>query len=504
LPRVLQPTGLDHMDPHTNTYPGGFIIALAYGQLFKWARAPQDDPGALVPEPYMAESIESPDATTAIIKLRPGIKFHNIDPVNGRDMTPDDIISSWTRIKDPAIESTRITQQEPVQIPTAVDASTVQFKFDSPYAPFYNYIADVWQSIVAVEAAEKGPDWVKQNIVGTGPYQIEKVDLGVEIVTKAFPIPWWAPWDPNEAAPYFDGVVLPFIPDDIAKQAIAILGGQLDYGTVSQADWETIQSDSRFGSQLITAQDFNYMRINHAIAPMNDERVRRAVSMGYDRQKTVDVAFKGIGAQITGPIPTSRTPWGQAPDDLPYHKYDPEGAKQLLTAAGFPDGLTITNLYPSQDNQHTDYSKNLATQLLDIGVTVEHDSLEYGAYLEKARLAATDPEGAGWNINMHWGNRYNDIAGYLAEYRTDGGRNYGHWGDAETDAQIIASNGMTDVKERVAAVQAINEHIADMAWTPGIVLPVYMNVWNATVANFADGAEWYQGTRAFIDGWFEE
>jgi len=492
------------MDPATNTYPGGFIIALAYGQLFKWARAPQDDPGALVPEPYMAQSIESPDETTAIVKLRPGIKWHNLDPVNGRDLTPEDVITTWTRIKDPAIESTRITQQEPVQIPTAVDATTVQFKFDHPYAPFYNYIADVWQSIVATEAAEKGPDWVKQNLVGTGPYQVEKVDLGVEIVTKAFPIPWWTPWDPSEPAPYFDGVVMPFIPDDVAKMAIAMLGGQLDYGQVSQADWETVQQDDRFGFLLVTNQDFNYTRINHMLAPMDDVRVRRALSTGYDRQQTVDVAFKGVGAVATGPIPTARTPWGQAPEDVPYHAYDPEGAKQLLTAAGFPDGLTLKNLYPAQDNQQTDYVKNLTAQLAEVGITVEQESLEYGAYLERARLAKTDPEGAGWQINMHAGNRYNDIQGYLAEYRTDGGRNYGHWGDADTDAKIKASDQIADIKERVAAVHEINQIIGDQAWTPGIVAPVYMTVWNAKVANVADGAEWYQGTRSFIDGWFTE
>jgi ABC-type transport system substrate-binding protein len=160
------------------------------------------------------------------------------------------------------------------------------------------------------------------------------------------------------------------------------------------------------------------------------------------------------------------------------------------------------NLYPAQDNQQTDYVKAFTAQLLQIGVKVSQMSLEYGAYLEKARSAVKDPQGAGWQINMHWGNRYNDVDGYLAEYRTDGGRNYGHWGNADTDAQIAASGQITDLKERVNAVHAINQTIADQAWTPGLVLPIYMDAWNAKLANFGDAAEWYTGTRSFIDSWF--
>jgi ABC-type transport system substrate-binding protein len=176
----------------------------------------------------------------------------------------------------------------------------------------------------------------------------------------------------------------------------------------------------------------------------------------------------------------------------------------LLTAAGFPDGLEVISLLPAQDNQHTDYAKGFAAQYEEIGVTMKFDTLEYGAYLEKARLALTDPEGAGWQVNMHWGNRYNDIGGYLNEYRTDGGRNYGHWGSAELDALIKAQEQISDLEARVAAVHEINQIISDQAHTPGMVLPTYMQAWNARFANFADGAEWYQGTRSVIDSWFTE
>jgi len=475
--------------------------------MFKWARPPQDDQGALNAEPYMAESIERPDDLTAIVKLRPGIKYHNIDPVNGREMDPGDIAATWARIKDPATASTRILQQQPVHVPEAVDKVTAKFTFDTPYAPFFNYIADVWQSIIAKEVVDKGTDYIKQNLIGTGPWQVDKVDTGVEILMKRFELPWWTPWVANEPAPYFESLRLPVIADDIGKQSIAIQGGQLDYGTVSQADWQTIQSDpAKYGFLLVTGQDFNYMRINHLAKPMDDLRVRQALSVGMDRPKCVQTAFEGVGAVPTGPLPTTRTPWGQDPADVPFHTFDGNQAKQLLSAAGFTDSnpLEIINLYPAQDNTQTDYVKAFTAQLADIGVKISQDQQEYGAYLEKAKSAKDKGADAGWHINMHAGNRYNDVDGYLAEYKTDGGRNYGHWGSADLDAKINASAAITDVKQRVDAVHEINKIIADQAHTPGLVIPIYMDVWNAKLAMLGDAAEWYTGTRSFIDAWFTE
>ena len=148
--------------------------------------------------------------------------------------------------------------------------------------------------------------------------------------------------------------------------------------------------------------------------------------------------------------------------------------------------------------------KAISAQLPDAGITIKQDQLEYGAYLEKARAAKEEGATVGWQINMHDGNRYNDIDGYLAEYHTEGGRNYGHWGGADFDQKIDAQAQIADLKERVAAVHDLVRIMGDEGWTPGTVAPVYMNVYNAKLQNFGDAPEWYTGTRSFIDAWFGE
>jgi ABC-type transport system substrate-binding protein len=161
------------------------------------------------------------------------------------------------------------------------------------------------------------------------------------------------------------------------------------------------------------------------------------------------------------------------------------------------------NLYPALDNHQTETARALANDLARVGLNIEHDTQEYGAYLEKARLAATSAEDAGWHINVHEGSQWNDVSGYLAEYRTDNGRNAGHWGTPDLDAAIRASEGILDVETRVEAVKAIQRTIAEEAWAPGTLLPVEMYAWIAGLRNFGAGPEWSIGYRSLIDAWLE-
>jgi ABC-type transport system substrate-binding protein len=184
---------------------------------------------------------------------------------------------------------------------------------------------------------------------------------------------------------------------------------------------------------------------------------------------------------------------------VPYHFRDVMLARQLLVAGGFAEGFELVNLMPEGESDQVAYARAVAEQLRDIGVRIRHRILPYKEYLEAARLARTDPEGAGWHINMHAGNRYNDISGYLHEYHTASPLNIGGWGSRELDEKIEATDRMAGQRERVLAVRQINQLIGEAAWTPGLVLPVHMEAWNAEVEHVAVGPEPFQGMRSFID-----
>jgi peptide/nickel transport system substrate-binding protein len=188
--------------------------------------------------------------------------------------------------------------------------------------------------------------------------------------------------------------------------------------------------------------------------------------------------------------------------ELPHHSHDPAAARQLLEAAGWGGGLELVNLASDVEDDQAAYAAAFAEQYADLGVTILPDVWEAVAYGERARLAKVDPIAAGWHINMHHGNRYNDIGGYLAEYRTDSGRNYGHWGSPELDSVIEEQEQAFDPEQRLALAQQAQRTIAEEAYTPGLVLPAAMTAWNARLANMSDGPEPFQGVRLFVDSWF--
>ena len=116
-----------------------------------------------------------------------------------------------------------------------------------------------------------------------------------------------------------------------------------------------ILSDPKFipilkGKQGITLQEpagavnESGLALNTAEGPTSDVRVRRALSLGTDRQGVIDTVLFGYG-EIGTKISCGKVPYGwcdgvDAP--LPYHDYDPEAAKKLLAEAGYPDGLELT------------------------------------------------------------------------------------------------------------------------------------------------------------------
>src|SRR5690606_19663772 len=75
----------------------GHLVALVHAGLLRF-KASEDDPNALVPEPYMAESTEQPEPTVMTVKLRSNARFHDTAPVNGRAVTAEDVKFSFERI----------------------------------------------------------------------------------------------------------------------------------------------------------------------------------------------------------------------------------------------------------------------------------------------------------------------------------------------------------------------------------------------------------------------
>ncbi len=287
----------------------------------------------------LAEGWKFVDDTTVELALRKGVKFHNKPPVNGREMTADDVVWSYKRMFDRGILRSIARNVVSMEAP---DKYTVRIKTREPEP----LIGDAWLGfreavVLAREAGGPDDDFSRpENIVGTGPYTMESYTPGVKAVLTRNPGYW------KEGLPYADQIELPIMRDEATKLA-AFRTGQLDLLdelTVSERN-QIAQGNpnTQFVPCESTPAGTVFPRNNEP--PFNNVQVRRALSMSVDRDSIVKGIMKGEGNVI------GVSPWfvegALKPQDFPpetrnYLQYNPTEAKKLLAQAGYPDGLSFT------------------------------------------------------------------------------------------------------------------------------------------------------------------
>src|SRR5262245_23239814 len=126
-------TEAPHLDPHqTNT---SALIAhgagLAWSQLLQFKNGPGVEMPTFEVAPDLAQSWDQPDDTTYVFKLRPGVKFHNIAPVNGRELVADDVVGSFQRQIDLKVNAAALAGVVRLDAP---DKTTLKLTLDKPNA----------------------------------------------------------------------------------------------------------------------------------------------------------------------------------------------------------------------------------------------------------------------------------------------------------------------------------------------------------------------------------
>jgi peptide/nickel transport system substrate-binding protein len=284
----------------------------------------------------MADKFEQPDHTTYVWTLKPGIKFHNVDPVNGREATADDVVYSMTRRReDPVSQNDKQFLRDFTAGFEAVDPLTFKLTTKQPYRPAIDELGNPSYAIVPHEAVEKFGN-LKSNPVGCGPYILTEFVRAQSVKMRKNPDYFMA------GRPYLDGIEWEIILDaSTCLQAFET--GKHDYTTVAldKLKVERLQNLPH----VVIRKAPNYWRHTFLMrvdqAPFTDQRVWEAVDLTVDRTDLIEKMAFGEGA-YTGPVPASLTQYSLPQDELrDFYKVDIEKAKQLLSAAGFADGLNF-------------------------------------------------------------------------------------------------------------------------------------------------------------------
>ena len=286
---------------------------------------------------------------------------------------------------------------------TALDAHTVEFQLCNPDVAFESKIAfsafGIWPSEV-LEANDGGGDML-ENPVGTGPYMLEQWDRGNQLVLTANPDYWG---DPAEA----DTLVFRWS-SEAAQRLVELQAGTIDgMDNPGRDDFAVIADDANL--QLLDREGTNifYLGMNRDMPEFESELVRQAMGMGLDRQRIVD-AFYPPGSIVADQFLPSSI-FGYTPEPT-WYDFDQEGARALLAEAGVPDGFEVTVNYRDVVRSYLPSPSTVAVdiqaQLAEIGITVNIEVMESGAFL--------DASDAG-DLTMYllgWGADYPDATNFL-------------------------------------------------------------------------------------------
>ena len=208
------------LDPYGNlSFLTKGIANYTYSRLYKYKTGAGIEPLGVKPIPDIAQSAEaSADGLTWTVKLRPDVKFHNIAPVNGRQVTTDDVKFSWGRLTAPTTQNrSQVAFIDKVEFP---DKTTAVFKLKAPNATFLDMLADTNLLYVMPTESEGGFDPAKQ-MIGSGPWLYKSYQPGVKFNFDKNPA-WYL-----AGFPLFDSADIAIIPE-YANRLAQFLAGNTD------------------------------------------------------------------------------------------------------------------------------------------------------------------------------------------------------------------------------------------------------------------------------------
>src|SRR5499433_2535159 len=329
----------------------------------------------------LAESWEAqPGHRVWTFKIRQGVKWQNVPPLNGRELVAADIKYCYEQYAKEGVQSFTFQEIEGIGAP---DKYAVRIHLKPPNTMFPQNLAEPVSIIFAREVLAEDGD-LKKRLIGTGPYMIKENTRKVRVVLVRNP-DYFEP-----GRPYVDEYHILSTPDAATRLA-AFRSGQSDIHFVASLnDAAAIKKTNPAAviQEYKTVQTVFGLALAQDKPPYNDVRVRRAISMAIDRQKQVDTIYGGHGILGWGiPYFYFQDKMPTAAQLGPYWQYKPTEAKRLLTEAGHPNGFETTLFYyeyfPEMSSQvqlvQQDLKKNLN---IDIKISKLDYTTFYGRYAE--------------------------------------------------------------------------------------------------------------------------
>ena len=418
----------DVLDPDLGrTYVGRIVFASLCDKLFE-----------ITPEleifPQLAAGYDvAEDGLSMTIDVRPGVLFHDGTPFDAEALAYN---LQRSKSLPGSNRASELSQVETIEV---VDADTVRLGLTQPFAPLIALLADRSGMMVSPTAAEALGEDFGRSPVCAGPFKfVERISQD-RIVLERFADYW------NADAIAIDGVVFLPIPDSSVRLANLQSGDLHIIERAAPTDLGIIRGDA--GLVLPSAASLGYQGLTINLSnpgprdnPLSaDVRVRQALEKAIDRNVINDVVFGGEFIVGNQPVPPS-SPWYV--DEYPVTEYDPEGARALLTEAGY-DRVSF-ELMVSNSPQSVQLGEVIQALGAQVGFDVTVRATEFATALDLMEQGQYDVFQVGWSGRL-------DPDGNIHSYHTcTGNLNETGYCDETTSQLLNDARGATGFDARYA------------------------------------------------------
>jgi len=404
--------------------------------------------------PCLAESWSaSEDGLTHDFVIRAGAKFHNGEPV-----TAEDVKFSYERYRGTSHDLMK-DQVAAIETP---DPGHVRFKLRKAWPDFLSFYSSATGAgwVVPKKYVEQvGDEGFKKAPIGAGPYKFVSFTPGVELVLEAFEGYW-------RKVPSVKRLVMKVIPDEGTRSA-ALKRGEIDIAYSIRGELaDELQQTPGLALKPVVLQAPNWLYFPEQWDPKSpwyDVRVRQAANLAIDREGMSKALFLGYCKITDSIVPYTFDYYWQPPAAV----YDPARAKQLLAAAGHPNGFDAGLLYcdASYSNMAEVSLNNLAT----IGINLKLQPIERAGFFA-GYSAKKYPRGVIQAGSGAFGNAATRLAAFVVK---DGAFAYGSYPDI--DALYPQQADELDHQKRAAILDKMQQLVYEKA--------IYAPIWQLGFIN---------------------
>jgi ABC-type transport system substrate-binding protein len=427
---------------------------------------------ALNVQPCIAKYWKITDsAKTYTFKLRTDVSFHK-HPLFGEDslryVTASDFVYSFNRLKDKKLASPGSWVLNKVKHYSALNDSVFQIHLKQPFPAFLGLLSMKYCAVVPREIVDYYKEDFRSNPIGTGPFQLKRWEENIKLVLRRHPDYFEQDYS-GQNLPYLEAVAITFLPDK-QSEFLQFAQGNIDFVSGLDASYKDEILTAQGQLKPMYKEDVQMIKgpylnteylgfyLETATNAIQSEKLRKAMNLGFDRQKMIRYLRNGIGVAAEG---------GFIPLGLPGHNkasgfsYEPETAKRLVQEFIAETGIEQPEVTLTTTSNYLSFCEYIQRELQKIGLLVNIDVVPASSLKDAKANGQVDFFRASWIAD------YPDAENYLSLFYSKNfapnGPNYTHYRNPYFDTLFEASYLETDQELRAQLYREMDSVIMSTA-----------------------------------------